>query len=167
MTQLEEQLRIYKEEQDAMQSLLAQHHVNLEAKQQASNSEAKQQLSQLEAKQQASKQQASKQQASNQQASNQQASNLEAKLQLDNFVYSVQMCRQEEKQVHYYATYGMAKLAYDSHVNKCCTQDVQGVEWMFENKVLEVIGVCADFDDGYQSEYIGLVAHSLDGLAQE
>jgi hypothetical protein len=152
MTQLEEQLRIYKEEQDAMQSLLAQHHVNLEAKQQLSQLEAKQQLGKLEAKQQASKQQ---------------ASNLEAKLQLDNFVYSVQMCRQEEKLVHYYATYGMAKLAYDSHVNKCCTQDVQGVEWMFGNKVLEVIGVCADFDDGYQSEYIGLVAHSLDGLAQE
>lgn len=72
------------------------------------------------------------------------------------------MCRQEERIVHYFATYEMARLAYDTHVNKCCTQEVEGIEWMFDGKVLDVIGVYADFDDGYQSEYIGLVACNLD-----
>ena len=77
--------------------------------------------------------------------------------------YSVQMCRkEEEKIVRYFATYEMAKLAYDTHVNKCCTQEVEGIDWMFDGKVLEFIGVCADFDDGYQSEYIGLVSSNLD-----
>ena len=77
--------------------------------------------------------------------------------------YSVQMCRKEEEKIAgYFATYEMAKLAYDTHVNKCCTQEVEGVDWMFDGKVLEFIGVCADFDDGYQSEYIGLVSSNLD-----
>ena len=78
--------------------------------------------------------------------------------------YSVQMCRKEEEEkiVRYFATYEMAKLAYDTHVNKCCTQEVEGMDWMFDGKVLEFIGVCADFDDGYQSEYIGLVSSNLD-----